>query len=186
MQKWIDRLEGEEAVIASVAHDTYRKFVRPTHLVGGCYLTSFFLHSFLRRERGVKTDLMVGWINDGTGSTMASHAWIEYRGKKTDIALTLTEHSEIQLPGPLIILGEELLKGKGVYTYHLEPSQEAVEVVSRMRRELPAEYGRALAAKEKEHVQMQARSRDPALVDAYLDDAPTDRNYAAIARIIST
>src|ERR1044071_9323450 len=70
LQKWIDRLEGEEAVIASVAHDTYRKFVRPTHLVGGCYLTSFFLHSFLRRERGVKTDLMVGWINDGTGSAI--------------------------------------------------------------------------------------------------------------------
>ena len=184
MQKWIISLEGEAAVIARVAHDTYRKFVRPTHLIGGCYLTSFFLHSFLRRERGIRTDLVVGWINDGTGPTMASHAWIEYQGKKTDIALTLTEHPEIQLPGPLTILSEEFLKGKAAYTYHLEPSHEAVEAVSRMRRELPAQYARAIAAKEEEHIQMQARSRNPALVDAYLDDAPADRSYAAIARII--
>jgi hypothetical protein len=148
-------------------------------------LTSFFLNAFLRRERDIRTELVVGWINDGTGPTMASHAWIEYRGKKTDIALTLTEHPEAQPPGPLTILGETWIPGKATYTYHLEPSSDAVDALTRMRRKLPPAFATAIAAKEEEHLQMHARSLNSALVDAYLNDAPADRSYAAIAKAIS-
>ncbi len=183
-QKWVKRLDPEEAMIARIAYDTYYKFVRPTRLIGGCYLISFFLNAFLRHERGIRTELVVGWINDGIGPTMASHAWIEYRSKKTDIALTLTAHPEIQLPGPLTILGETFIPGKTAYTYHLEPSADAVQALKQMRQELPAGYAAAVAAKEEEHLQMHVRSRNPVLVDAYLNDAPSDRSYAAIAKAI--
>lgn len=184
-RKWINRLDREEAVIAQVAYDTYYKFVRPTRLVGGCYLISFFLSAFLRRERGIGTDVVVGWINDGTGPTMTSHAWIEYHGKKTDLTLTLTEDPEIQIPGPLMILDETFMAGKAAYTYHLERSSEALAALMRMRQELPAGYAAAIAAKEEEHLQMRARSQNSVLVDAYLNKAPTDRSYVAIANAVS-
>ncbi len=46
------------------------------------YRISFFLQEFLRETHDISVDVVVGYVNDGESDIMASHAWLEYNGKK--------------------------------------------------------------------------------------------------------
>ncbi len=58
---------------------------------------------------------------------MASHAWIEYNGKKTALSLSRTEHGEHQATGAFIVLYHVVRRGEATYTYNLERTADALE-----------------------------------------------------------
>ena len=95
---------------------TYERFIVAMHATGMCYRMTFFLSTYLRREHSITAPVVVGYVHDGTGDVMTSHAWIEFDGKKTDISLTMTDEPSVQLQGQLIVL-DQVLKAGHAYTY---------------------------------------------------------------------
>lgn len=178
---WLDTLTQIEREVALVAMRTHERIVVGKRLLGGCYLLSFFLSQYLKRERGIETTAVVGWVNDGATPLMISHAWLEFEGKKTDITLTHTEHPDVQLPGELIILDYVVRSGRVKYTYHRQRSTEAVAALQKLRDEMPW----VVDAKEAEHLQMEEMSQSKTMIQKYLNAAPSDRNYDAIARLLA-
>lgn len=168
---FLSRFTGDAATIASVAYRFFDRFIVRERFTGGCYFTTFFLKQVLLREYGIKTEAVVGYVNDGEGAIMASHAWLEFNGKKTDLTLHVVDDPSATPPGDVVIMGEVLKKGVATYTYHHEPDDAAMNALSELRRMAP-ELGSALDAKEVEHAQMKARTRDESLMDAYLRAAP--------------
>lgn len=178
---WLDTLTQMEREVALVAMRTHERIVEGKRLLGACYLLSFFLHQYLKREKGIETTVVVGWVNDGTTPLMISHAWLELEGKKTDITLTHTELPDSQLTGELIILDHVIYLGKVRYTYHRQRTTDAVTVLQKIREEMPW----AVDAKEAEHLQMEETSKSEAMIQKYLNAAPNDRNYDALARLLA-
>lgn len=178
---WLDTLTQMEREVALVAMRTHERIVEGKRLLGGCYLLSFFLNQYLKREKGIETTAVVGWVNDGTTPLMISHAWLEFEGKKTDITLTHTEHPDAQLTGELIILDHVVRSGRVKYTYHRQRTMEAVITLQKLREEMPW----AVDAKEAEHLQMEEMSESEAMIQKYLNAAPDDRNYDALARLLA-
>jgi hypothetical protein len=175
--QWILGLGLEERQIVEVATVTHRKVVEGRGLVGGCYLLAFFVTEYLRRERDIATTPVVGWVNDGETSLMSSHAWVEYRGKKTDISLTRTEHPHAQAAGALLILDRVMRSGKATYTYHHERPSEAIALLQQLDQDV-------VAQKETEHLEMAARARSEELMTKYLENGPTGRTYFALRALI--
>lgn len=178
---WLGTLTQVEREVALAAMRTYERIVEGKRLLGGCYLLSFFLNQYLKREKGIETTAVVGWINDGTTPLMISHAWLEFNSKKTDITLTHTEHSDAQLAGELIVLDHVVCSGRVKYTYHRQRTTEAVAMLQKLREEMPW----AVDAKEAEHLQMEGMSKSEILIQNYLDAAPNDKNYDALARLLA-
>lgn len=181
---WRSTLTPAELKAASIAERAHSNLVERQKLIGACYLLAFFLRRYMR-ENGIKAEAIVGWVNDGTTSLMISHAWIEVGGKKIDIALTLTEDPDVQLPGPLLILDQVIRRGKVAYTYHRAQTAEALSALAELRKAAPPRVADFLDRKTAEHLKMEATAKSESLMNAYLDAAPTDRNYAALARALT-
>lgn len=178
---WLETLTQSEREVAQVSMRAHECIVKGKRLLGACYLLSFFLHQYLKREKGIETTVVVGWINDGTTPLMISHAWLEFGGKKSDITLTHTEYPDAQLTGELIILEHVVRSGRVKYTYHRQRSMEAVIALQKLREEMPW----FVDAKEAEHLQMEEISESEAMIQKYLNAAPDDRNYDALARLLA-
>ena len=178
---WLATLTQFEREVAQVSILAHERIVKGKRLLGACYLLSFFLHQYLKREKGIETTVVVGWINDGTTPLMISHAWLEFGGKKSDITLTHTEHPDTQLTGELIILNHVVRSGRVKYTYHLQRTTESEIALQKLREEKPW----AVDAKEAEHLQMEEMSKSEAMIQKYLNAAPDDRNYDALARLLA-
>lgn len=178
---WFETLTQTERKVAAVAKCTHERIVEGKKLFGACYLITFFMHQYLKHEKGIETNAVVGWVNDGTTPLMISHAWLELDGKKIDITLTHTEYPDIQLPGELIILDQVIFSGKVKYTYHRQRTAEAVNEQLKFRHKMPW----AVDAKEAEHQQMEAVGKSEKMIQMYLNGAPFDRNYAALARLLA-
>lgn len=178
---WLVTLTQTEREVALTAMRTHERIVKGKRLFGGCYLLSFFLHIYLKKERGIETTAIVGWVNDGTTPLMISHAWLELDGKKIDITLTHTEHPDAQLAGELIILDYVACLGSVKYTYHRQRTAEAVAELLKFRDVAPL----AVDHKEAEHLQMAAISKSETMIQNYLNAAPVDRNYDVLARLLA-
>lgn len=178
---WLATLTQSEREVAQISMRAHERIVKGKRLLGACYLLSFFLHQYLKREKGIETTVVVGWINDGTTPLMISHAWFEFGGKKSDITLTHTEHPDVQLTGELIILEHVVRSGRVKYTYHRQWSMEAVIALQKLREEMPW----FVDAKEAEHLQMEEMSESEAMIQKYLNATPDDRNYDALSRLLA-
>ena len=124
IQAWSDGLSVEELLICQAALGLYNRFLEPSGATGMCYRMTFFLSLYLKERHGLETVVRVGYINDGTDEIYASHAWLEYNGKKIDLTLANTERPEIQLTGDMLVLDYPFNKGRANYTYHFELTQE--------------------------------------------------------------
>jgi hypothetical protein len=180
---WLETLAPDEWQVFAVARAAYERIVKALGATGMCYRMSFFLTTYLAQERGVRVDPVVGYVNDGTGDTMISHAWVELGGKKTDITLTMTEHAEAQPTGALLILGREMRKGRATYTYHRERSADALREITELMRDSRLRHG--LLAKEAEHERMIAIAKDLELMRKYLDVAPDGLGYEKLSGMIA-
>jgi hypothetical protein len=104
---WLETLSTDERKVFAVARAAYEKIVKAQNATGMCYRMTFFMTAYLTKELSTQVEPVVGYINDGSDDLMISHAWVEIGGKKTDINLTMTEHPQAQLTGPLLILDRE-------------------------------------------------------------------------------
>lgn len=182
--EWREGLTPSERIIADVAEWLHQRLVVERGFVGGCYHLAFFLRIYLQRQHGIDVKPVVGYVNDGTGPIMASHAWVEYNGKKTDLSLSRTEHGDHQPTGALIVLDHVVRRGEATYTYHTERSREALEA-EREFAETDNETRQIVARKDAEHELMSSRALDDGLIERYLASAPRHLNYEALAAFAS-
>lgn len=181
---WYTTLSQSELQAAKIAELAYARIVEDQRLTGGCYLLAFFLCKYMR-ARGLNAEAIVGWVNDGTSEIMASHAWVEMGGKKIDISLTRTDDEEVQPPGPLLILDRVFRPGRVTYTYHRQQSPESLHEVAKLRDSAPAYVIQAINQKMSEHLKMEATAKQASLIEAYLEAAPRNRNYDALAKMLA-
>lgn len=168
--------DGDARIVAETAIALFERFVLPLRYTGGCYLTTMFLHRYLAEERGITTDPVVGFVNDGTDDIMVSHAWLEHRGRRADITLHLTD-PEMGLSGDLIVLDHVLRPGTVTYSYHRElntagKTANAAVVAA-------GGFGAMLVQhKLTEHAMMQERMAKPEAMTAHQAAAPPGLRYA--------
>jgi hypothetical protein len=170
---WIASLQPTEREVATVALRAFERIVVRCQLVGGCYLLSFFLHKYLNETRGICSEVVVGWVNDGTSPVMSSHAWIETTGKRTDISLSRTEEPNVQLPGALLVLEHVVRPGKAIYTYHRKRWPESIDAIRHLDQE-------TVTQSEVLHAQMERVAKSDNLIDEYFASAPLDLNYKSL------
>ncbi len=182
-QQWLDGLSTAERVVAEVCERAYVNIVERRGLVAGCYLLAFFLHELFEEKHGISTELVVGWINDGEWSGVASHAWLETNGKKIDLALGRMDMPEAQPTGDVIILDHVLRRGAAHYTYYREAPADATAAIEAgiQSGELPRWI---VDSKNTEHAHVLELSKTREGVKTYLLGAPSDRAYSALARAV--
>jgi hypothetical protein len=178
---WTATLSEDERTIVDVAQRVYRAIVLPLEVTGMCYRLAFFLAEFLRDRHGIEVMPVVAFVNDGEDDVMASHAWVEFNSKKTDLSLTKTEHAGQQLTGSLLILDRVFTKGEATYSYHRERDTAALALVAKLQAD--PQYSAFVQAKEKEHAAMLAIARAPGSIRGYLDSAPDGFGYEALAKL---
>ncbi|WP_199032709.1 hypothetical protein [Ralstonia sp. ASV6] len=125
-QAWYADLTESERVIADVSQLAHARLAKNMGYVGACYFLAFFLRKYLREEKGVDVQPVVGWASSRVG--MFAHAWIESDGKRTDLSLTQTT-SNLFPPGDLIILDRVIKKGVVSYAYHPNTTAEIERVL---------------------------------------------------------
>lgn len=182
LEVWRNSLSPQEGILAEVAYAAYRRFVQPRRATGICYRMTFFLAAHLQIAHDIQTSPIVGFVNDGTGDAMASHAWLEYGGKKTDISLTFTADPTAQPSGPLLILDRVFHSGVTNYSYHLQRSTMGQKIIDGLMSDKSISH--LIAHKEQEHQDMERTSKSLDAIIEYLDNAPDGFNYKAMAQLI--
>jgi len=158
---------------------TYERFIVATVATGMCYRMAFFLSTYLRREHSITAPVVVGYVRDGTGDVMTSHAWIEFDGRKTDISLTMTDEPSVQLQGQLIVL-DHVLKEGHAYTYHRAQDAAALSALETIYAD--PRFRQLAARKDREHEMMSGIAGDHDRMLDYLNDAPDGFDYGTLVR----
>lgn len=180
---WLASLQPEERIVAEVSLATYNKVVVGLEMTEGCYNLAFFLNEYFRQKHDIGVNVVVGWINDGSWEGAASHAWVEYQGKKIDIALHKTSHPDIQPSGDLIILDHIARSGTVPYTYWQTLPDRAARALEQMRSETP-ELEAIIVHKETEHRKMLELASKQGGAREYLRQAPPTNNYEFLSKIV--
>jgi hypothetical protein len=180
LAEWKSGLSVKEKVIADVSQAVVKNILKPFNVTGGCYRISFFLTEFLKDRHEISVQPIIGYVDDGAGDVMSSHAWIEFEYKKIDLTLAQTEG----LPtGDVVILDRVYAQGRGNYTYHLKRSAAADDIIRKLLND--PEFKTVIEHKEREHAQMYAIAQERERMRAYLDAAPDGLNYQALANLIT-
>ena len=106
---WLLSLSSEERQIVEVASRVHQKVVMEGGMWGGCYHLSFFLKRYLKKQRNIEVEVVVGWVGEDSWQGVASHAWVEFGGRKIDVALSRTEDSRTLPTGSFILLDLSLI-----------------------------------------------------------------------------
>ena len=179
----MEGLTADKTTIAKTAISLFENFVLPLRYNGGCYLTTMFLHRYLREEAGIITEPTVGYVNDGTDDIMMSHAWLEFDGLKTDITLYILDPVSAAPNGSVLILDRVLHAGEVQHSYHREQTVAGAAKTNEM---LADPRLRALVQhKEREHREMLARMTDPDLAATYMAQAPSGLRYADLCTAVN-
>ncbi len=179
LAEWRNGLSDPERLVVSAAMQTYERFIVATQATGMCYRMAFFLSTYLLREHAITAPVVVGYVNDGTGDVMTSHAWIEFDGKKTDISLTITDEPSVQLQGQLIVLDQVLKEGRA-YTYHRAQDEAALKALRAIYAD--PRFRQLAERKDREHEMMSDIARDPERIMDFLNGAPDGFDYAELVR----
>ncbi|WP_379862594.1 hypothetical protein [Mameliella alba] len=181
LQQWLNALTVEERVVYSAARALYDRFIRPERVTEMCYHSVFFLHEYIKNSHGIIVEPTIGYINDGTDEVFMSHAWLDFKDKKTDVSLTFTSRPEINPPGQLIY--HDRVFGQGhVYSYHREITQAGRAALEEIR--ISGGFD-MVDQKEREHARMLILAEDRCQIRAYLDSAPKGMTYEEIVARIS-
>lgn len=178
--QWLSGLTGAERVIAETALRLYRAF--PDE--GACYRKTFFLYKYLRALHDIQSEPVMGFVNDGTDDLYGSHAWLEYEGKKIDLALAHPLRPELQKRGAVLILDWTYSPGWTGYTYHRErPAAGLAQVLELLHH---PDTQALMQQAENLHVTMSATAKSDQLIDSYLANAPDGIDFAKTARLVES
>lgn len=179
-RQWFAGLAGEERLIAEAALRLYRAF--PDE--GACYRKTFFLYKYLNVAHSIQTEPVVGFVNDGTDELYGSHAWLEYAGKKVDLALAHPLRPELQKRGAVLILDWPYVPGWPGYTYHRERPASALAQVIELIRHPDTQF--LMQEAENLHLTMSATAGSDQLIDSYLANAPDGIDFAKTAHLVES
>jgi hypothetical protein len=179
---WRANLSGEESTIRELAERLDTRLVRGRRFSEGCYHLAFFMTRYLALQ-GIEVTPIIGWVNDGTWKGVASHAWIEYGGKKTDVSLSYTTHPDVVPTGGLIVHDYVLRAGKASYVYYKNDDPAALERLRWMR--TVQEFRGVLAHKEREHRRMLEIASSPKLIEEYLASAPAGGRFEDLSALVT-
>jgi hypothetical protein len=177
---WLAVLDGSEKIVAEVAINAFKHVVLARNITGGCYNLAFFLREYLKREKKIDVEMVVGWLTDDSWEGGISHAWIEYKGKRTDISLWCTEHPDVQLPGAAIIQDFKYRNGIAEYAYHRELPVSARAYLDNAAKD--AAFGAAYRHKDAEHLKIKCLAEKDGGADEYFSNAPIGMRYEDLAR----
>jgi hypothetical protein len=180
IEKWVDSLSTEERKIAETADRLLNRVLKPMGATGMCYRMTFFLHLYLA-ELGIQTTPVIGYINDGTDDIMISHAWLDYKGKKTDITLANTQDLDINPIGQVVVLDRVVHNGH-VYSYH--PDQSAKGLAAEVGMLSDPESAGVVHMKRAEHIAMTARAKDASVMRTFLDAAPDRMHFEMLKAVV--
>ena len=141
-----------------------------------------FLKLFLEQEHGIDTNVVVGFVNDGTDELYASHAWLEFQGRQTDLTLCRPLSPGVQQRGQLVIHGRVIAEGWPRYKYHLHRPPQGLRIIEQMMADPSTRP--MIAEQEELHLRMVATAKRNALIRAYLDGAPDGLTYDRIAAAV--
>lgn len=178
LASWLGELSPDERHVAMAALRLGKAFP----VDGACYRMTFFLRQFLRERHGINASAVVGFVNDGTDDLYGSHAWLEFNGKKVDLALARPLSPEVQKRGPILILDWRFADGWSGYTYHDKRPPEAVAVVAELIAD--PETQEMMQEAELLHSTMAARATSDDQMRAYLDAAPDRMGYTEMASMV--
>jgi hypothetical protein len=178
---WLASLTPDEVHLAQAADRLWNRFILRLGATGMCYRMSFFLTAYMKAEHSIDVTPVVGWVNDGDTDLMASHAWIETSGGRTDLTLGITDHPDVQLPGAVLVVGRVIKPGVP-YSYHRARGAEALKALAMMNAD--PMLAPIVAEQELQHLSMVARSKSMELQRAYLDEAPDGFDYEKLAGIV--
>jgi len=178
---WRNSLTNEESAILDLAERLDERLVRGRCFSEGCYHLAFFMTQFLFL-RGVQVTPVIGWVNDGTWQGVTSHAWIEYKGRKTDASLTCTTHPEAQPTGALVVHDYVLRKGKASYNYYKNNDPVALEGLEWTRN--VSDIKDMFAHKESEHAVMLEIASSSSRIEEYLSNAPSGGRFDEIRSLV--
>lgn len=177
---WIAGLEGDEKTVAQAAINAFENVVLALHMTCGCYYLAFFLRHYLKREKDIDVEMVVGWVTDDSWEGGISHAWIEHQGKRTDISLWQTEHPDVQLPGSVIIQGFDYQHGVKVYYYYRDLPESARSYLDLASK--TAEGGGVYRHKDAEHLKIKGLAEKDGGTAEYFSMAPSGMKYEEMAR----
>jgi hypothetical protein len=176
---WLASLEGDERAVAEVAINALENVVIARSMTGGCYNLAFFLRDYLKREKGIDVEMVVGWVTDDSWEGGISHAWIEHLGRKTDISLWRTDHPDVQRPGAVIIQDFDYRHGATMYTYQRELPEAARAYLDMASKD--ADVGGAYRHKDAEHLKIKSLAEKDGGSAEYFSMAPFGMKYEAMA-----
>jgi len=178
--RWRVSLTDEERAILQLAERLDSRLVRGKEFSEGCYHLAFFMTRYLQLQ-GIEVIPVIGWINDGQWDGVASHAWIEYQGKKTDASLTYTSEPSSQPTGGLIVLDREIRKGEVSYTYYSNEDSIAQAKLENLRAR--EDLRRLVQFKDEQHQIMLKIAANNA-IDQYLANSPPGGRFADLASLV--
>lgn len=182
-EQWLEKLTAPEKEILLLAERLEERLVRAKGFTGGCYHLAFFMTRYLA-DKGIEVKPVVGWVDDGTWEGVASHAWIDFHGRKTDVSMTRTEHPVQQPPGAMIVLDRVLKKGQTEYTYYENDDPRALTAIAMQRKNQM--LGALQAHKGAQHRQMMSIAEVGHMerIDAYLAQAPQGLKFDDLKRLV--
>jgi hypothetical protein len=180
---FIATLSAEERIVFNLSKKVYDRIIRAHDFQGACYHMTFLLKAILWREHGIKSEAVIGFVNDGTDDLMISHGWLEYRGRKVDVALANPNNG--QLPGPVLILDQKFQEhGTANYSYHLQRDEAGERAIQNLLTSDHPQVRMMVQQKEREHsLMIEVGSSEERLME-YLNSAPNGATYDRFLKIL--
>lgn len=178
-RQWLLALSCDERQIVEVASRIHQRVVMEGGMWGGCYHLSFFLKRYLKKQRDIDVKVIVGWVGEDSWLGVASHAWVEFDGRRIDISLTRTEDPQTLPTGDFILLDRVVLQGCATYRYYREIPEQAKEAMIQLA--LAPESAATSKLVHGRHRQMLAMVDDEAAIDRYLDSVAGGMDYRSLA-----
>lgn len=183
LEAMISTFSTEQKIIFDLAQSAYDKIIRANNFQGACYHMTYFLKAVLHKEHQIKTDAVIGFINDGTDDIMISHGWLEYQGSKVDIAAANPNHG--QPPGPVLILDYKFQEqGTIEYTYHHQRGEKGERAIQQLGQSKIPEVLQMIKEKEQEHGWMLDIGSSNEKIMDYLNGAPNGATYDVLLKIL--
>jgi hypothetical protein len=169
---WEYNLSASEHIVLETAYKLYMALQLP----GTCYNSTFFLSYYLKKRFGIDGHVEVGFVSDGINEHSPSHAWFVYKGEITDLGLSRPLSPTRNRPGPLTILGRDLISGWkwNYYTAQSPEGQQALATLCAYPSYAPNDFA---AVAKRTHIEMTLAAQSTTGIRRHLDRSPRGMNY---------
>lgn len=180
---WFRQLDKEAQIVARTALRLH-SFLDRQQVAERCDFVAFSLHEYLRRRWRIHTDVVVGYLGNDRTPVRRSHAWLDHRGMRIDVAMEQGSWNGGALPRDALVLDRVIRFGIAQNSYHLQPSPETLQMHERFAARSP-ESAEFVAQKQQEHRDMLRRAQDDLAMWTWLQFAPEPLSYAAVERVMA-